>query len=106
MRELSTPSLFDVPPTMLPTAAAEAPADEERRTEKLARDFIRWCFGFGAGFRNAPDIINLRNWCGKTKLKLKASEENELLIEARRLYLKRIEQFMKKSEAPMLGSSE
>ena len=47
-----------------------------------------------------------RSWAQKTKLKLKNSEENELLVEARRLYMKRIEQMMKKSDTPMLGAGD
>jgi hypothetical protein len=102
MRELSTPSLFDVPVAVPPDAAPEAPAREEPRSDKLAKEFIRWCFSFGRDFRNSPDIINMRNWAQKTKLQLNDSEENELLVEARKLYLKRIEQMMKKSDTPAL----
>ncbi len=88
MGELSTPSLFD-------------PASGEKRSEKLAKDFSRWCSSFGVEFRNSPDVINLRTWAQKMDLKLKETEENEVLIEARKLYLKRIDQLIKKSEAPM-----
>ena len=53
-------------------------------------------------FRNSPDLINVRVWSQRLSLHLKDAEENELLIEARRLYLKRIEQSMKKAETPVL----
>jgi len=102
MRELSTPSLFDVPPAVLPAPAVEAPAREDRGTDQLAKDFIRWCFSFGSDFRNSPDVINLRTWCGKAKFKLHDHEESEVLVEARRLYFKRIEQTLKKAETPPL----
>jgi len=87
-----------MPAAGLPAIEAEPPVREEKRSEKLAKEFVRWCFSFGADFRNTPDVINLRTWCQKTKLKLKASEEHEILIESRKLYLKRIEQMMKRSE--------
>ena len=98
MRELSIPSLFDSQPAVAPPAVAEGPAREERRYDQLAKDFIRWCFSFGSDFRNSPDVINLRVWCQKTKLKVRDVEEGELIAEARRLYIKRIEQMTKKSE--------
>jgi len=107
MRELSTPSLFDSS-LAIPTNAAvsELPPlnNEEKRSDKLAKDFVRWCFSFGADFRNSPDVINLRTWAQKAKLKLKDSEEREFLDEARRLYLKRIEQMMKRPDMPILAA--
>ena|SRR5215469_12168893 len=102
MRELSIPSLFDSQPAVAPPAVAEGPAREERRYDQLAKDFIRWCFSFGADFRNSPDVINLRVWDHKTKVKLRESEEKEVLGEARRLYFKRIEHLTQKSETPTL----
>ena len=98
MRELSIPSLFDSPAAGAPPAAAEVPVREVSRYDELSKDFIRWCFGFGADFRNSPDVINLRVWCQKAKLKVRDVEEGELIAEARRLYIKRIEQMTKKSE--------
>src|SRR5262245_57729266 len=102
MRELAMPSLFDSPPAVPPLPAVEEVPREENRSEKLARDFVKWCFSFGSAFRNSPDVINLRAWAHKTHLKLNQSEESAILTEARRLYLKRIEQMMKKSDAPIL----
>jgi len=98
MHELSLPSLFDSTPAVLPAVAEPTAPREERRHEQLAKDFIRWCFSFGSDFRNSPDVINLRVWCQKTKLKVRDVEEGELIAEARRLYIKRIEQMTKKSE--------
>jgi hypothetical protein len=102
MRELAMPSLFDSPPAVPPLPVAEEVPREENRGEKLARDFVKWCFSFGSAFRNSPDVINLRTWAHKTHLKLNQSDESAALAEARRLYLKRIEQMMKKSDAPIL----
>src|ERR1044071_16610 len=104
MRESAGPSLFEASVAVPPDTAVAQPPREEKRAEKLAREFIRWCFSFGRDFRNSPDLINVRIWAQKTRLKLKDSEENELLIEARRLYLKRIEQMMKKTDMPVLGA--
>jgi hypothetical protein len=106
MREVPVPSLFDTTATIPPVLPVETTPREEKRSEKLAKDFVKWCFSFGAAYRNSPDIINLRTWMGKTNLKLKDAEENDVLIEARRLYLKRIDQMMKKADAPMLATSE
>jgi hypothetical protein len=103
MHELTNPSLFDVPVAAALQQAPEAPPREESRAEDLAKEFIRWCFSFGRDFRNSPDLINIRNWAQKTRLKLSDAEETQLLLEARRLYLRRIEQLMKKVETPVLG---
>jgi len=102
MRELATPSLFDSPTAVPPLPATDEIPREENRSEKLARDFVKWCFSFGSAFRNSPDVINLRSWAHKTHLKLNQSDESAILTEARRLYLKRIEQMMKKTDAPIL----
>lgn len=83
MRELisETPSLFPEP------------------SQKLARDFVRWCCSFGGEFRNSPDVTNLRFWAQKNKLKLRNNkEENEVLIEARPLFSKQIDKLMRKAD--------
>ena len=88
MRELShdlqdTPTLFDAPPP--PTVSQ-------------AKDFVRWCCSFGTNFRNSPDITNLRYWARKNKVKVKDRDEAEILQAARAVFLKRIEQLMRKAE--------
>ena len=85
-----TPSLFETPPP----ATAEK---EEKGTDRLAKDFVRWCCSFGADFRNSPDVTNLRYWIHKNKLKIKQREEAEILDSARSLFVKRIELLIKKS---------
>jgi hypothetical protein len=65
----------------------------------MARDFVRWCFGFGGDFRNSPDLINLRFWARKTKSNISESEELEIITIARPVFLRRIEQIMKKAES-------
>lgn len=98
-RDLShgTPSLFDVlPPAAVPEIVETA--KEEKGTDQLARDFVRWCFSFGAAFRNSPDVNNLRYWAQKTKLKMKNGEEPEILAMARPLFFKRIEQITRKAD--------
>jgi hypothetical protein len=85
MRELSqdTPTLFDAP---LPASVSQA------------REFVRWCCSFGNDFRNSPDIANLRYWARVKKVKIKESDEAEILHAARIAFLKRIEQLVRKSE--------
>ena len=79
-----TPSLFDAPP---PAATL------------YAKDFVKWCCSFGADFHNSPDITNLRYWANKTKVRIKEREERTVLEVAQVLFLKRIEQRTRKSEA-------
>src|SRR5215510_6810445 len=88
MRELfhdnqDTPTLFDAPP---PPAVSQA------------NDFVRWCCSFGTNFRNSPDIANLRYWARKNKVKIRDRDEAEILQAARTVFLKRIEQLMRKVE--------
>ena len=85
MRDLSqdAPSLFDAPPSP---------------SYLHAREFVRWCCSFGTDFRNSPDIANLRYWAHKSKTKIKDRDEAEVLETARSLFLKRLEQLMRKAE--------
>ena len=91
MRELShdtqdTPTLFDPPPT---------------ESVSQARDFVKWCCSFGTTFRNSPDITNLRYWAQQNKVKIKDRAEAEILQAARTVYLKRIEQQVRKTAEPV-----
>jgi len=63
-----------------------------------AKEFVRWCCSFGPDFRNSPDITNLRYWKSKSKIKVNEHEEREVLETARRLFVKRIEQAVRKAE--------
>lgn len=92
-----TPSLFDAPPPAAIPGILEATKDE-KGTDKLAKDFVRWCFSFGATFRNSPDVTNLRYWAQKTTSTMKDSEEAEILATARPLFFKSVEQFTRKAE--------
>ncbi|PYS39280.1 MAG: hypothetical protein DMG14_14585 [Acidobacteria bacterium] len=86
MRDLSHDaplSLFDAPP----------PA-----TYLHAKEFVRWCCSFGPGFRNSPDLTNLRYWAHKNKTKISERDQTEILDAARPLFLRRIEQAIRKSE--------
>jgi hypothetical protein len=86
MRDLSQDSpgsLFDAPP----------PASYLH-----AKEFVRWCCSFGSNFRNSPDLTNLRYWAQKNKIRLKDRDEAEILDAARPLFLKRVEQDVRKSE--------
>ena len=85
MRDLlqDAPSLFEAPPSPCTTQA---------------KDFVRWCCSFGPGFHNSPDITNLRYWAQKTKVKIRQRDETEILETARTLFLKKIDQQVKKSE--------
>jgi hypothetical protein len=86
MRDLfqdSPVSLFDAPPSP---------------TYLHAKEFVRWCCSFGPDFRNSPDITNLRYWAKKNKVKILEREEVEILETARPLFIKRIEQAVRKAE--------
>jgi hypothetical protein len=86
MRELSqdsVPSLFDAPP---PTSYLHA------------KEFVNWCCSFGADFRNSPDVTNLRFWAFKNKIKIPERDEADVLERARDLFLKRIEQGVRRAE--------
>jgi len=63
-----------------------------------AKDFVRWCCSFGSSFRNSPDITNLRYWAQKNKIKIKERDEADILDTARPLFIKRVEQAVKKAE--------
>jgi hypothetical protein len=86
MRELSqesVPSLFDAPPPP---------------TYLHAKEFVRWCCSFGADFHNSPDVTNLRFWAQKNKIKIGGRDEPEVLDRARELFLKRMEQAIRRAE--------
>jgi hypothetical protein len=76
----------------------DSPQDE-KKTNKLAKDFVRWCFSFGSDFHNSPDLTNLRFWARKTKCQIPEGEEPEVIAMARPLFFRRIEQHIKKAEA-------
>ena len=90
---VETPSLFT--PELL--VEAESLGIVEPR-DVLARDFVQWCWGVGGDFHNSPDITNLRFWLGRGKAIPSASEEAEILAEARRLFLKKVEQAVRKAD--------
>jgi hypothetical protein len=78
-----SPSLFDAPPPL---------------SYLHAKDFVRWCCSFGSSFRNSPDITNLRYWAQKNKIKIKERDEADILDTARPLFMKRVEQAVRKAE--------
>jgi hypothetical protein len=92
-------TLFDAPLTP-EVPSVLAPAWNEKGTEKLSKDFVRWCFSFGGDFRNSPDVTNLRYWAQKTKLTIHETEEPAILEAARALFFKRIDQLTRKTDAP------
>jgi hypothetical protein len=95
---VETPNLFS------PDLMSEAPAVEEQRLEseplRMAREFVRWCWSFGSDFRNSPDITNLRFWQQKTGASWPRQEDDEVLAEARRLFMKKLEQAVRKADVP------
>ena len=105
MRNLSndTQNLFPAEAVLAEAARRAEPERKEdtRKSEQLAREFIRWCFSFGSDFRNSPDVTNFHFWAQKTRLKLKDAEEDEVLGEARRLFDKRVEQAARKADASL-----
>ena len=94
-----TPSLF-TPDLFAAPEKAEEPVRAERDAGHSARDFVRWCWSFGSDFRNSPDITNLRFWLQKNRIEFSESEEDEILAEARRLFLKKVEQAVRKADVP------
>lgn len=96
---LASPSLFT--PELLDGAESlEIAATEEKAANVLAREFVSWCWSFGSDFRNSPDITNLRSWLRKGEAQSSPSEEAEILVEARRLFLKKVEQAVRKADVP------
>jgi hypothetical protein len=96
---LETPSLF-TPELLDGNESLDVIASPEKSTDVIARDFVRWCWSFGNDFRNSPDITNLRSWLQKGETNPSASEEDEILVEARRLFMKRVEQAIRKADVP------
>ena len=94
---LETPSLF-TPELLDGNESIDVVVSPEKSTDVMARDFVRWCWSFGNDFHNSPDITNLRSWLQKEQLNPSASEEEEILVEARRLFLKRVEQAVRKAD--------
>src|SRR5437764_15274893 len=64
-----------------------------------AREFVRWCCSHGDNFRNSPDGTNFQYWMKKSKLKVSGAEESDILVEARRLFMKKIEQHVRRAAA-------
>jgi hypothetical protein len=97
---VETPSLF--PPELIEQHESLETIDERpgKSSESVARDFIGWCWSFGSGFHNSPDITNLRFWMQKEKISVSASEEVEVLAEASRLFLKKVAQAVRKADVP------
>src|SRR4051794_7735263 len=94
---LESPSLFEAP--LAPeTPNVLEPSWNEKGTDKLAKDFVRWCFSIPGNFRNSPDITNLRYWAHKTKAVIDDSDEPQVLAMARPLFFKRIEQLTRKAD--------
>jgi len=97
---LETPSLFT--PELLTGGEAVETAIENADTSSIAvaRDFVRWCCSFGSDFRNSPDVTNLRVWMRKGAMNVSSSEEEQILLEARGLFLKKVEQAIRKADVP------
>ena len=95
---IETPSLFT--PELLTDASVENVVENEKSSAAIARDFVRWCCSFGNDFRNSPDITNLRVWMRQGNMDTSSSEEEEILAEARRLFLKKVEQAVRKADVP------
>jgi hypothetical protein len=87
--DLFTPDLFKTDEL---SVAQESPCGS------LAREFVQWCWGVGDGFHNSPDITNLQYWLQKTKGSSSRVEEDEILVEARRLFLKKVGQAVRKAD--------
>jgi hypothetical protein len=107
---VQTPSLFSTPDSILseplPSEAVEKPGPQPN---KIAREFVAWCCSVGTNFRNSPDAGNFRFWMQRIKPAMSGLDESEVLLEARRLFLKKLEQSLRSagpSEVPALLKSE
>ena len=87
--DLFTPDLFQ---------AQEPVVTEDSSSGILARDFVQWCWGVGDGFHNSPDITNLQYWLQKSGSSQSRVQEDEILVEARRLFLKKVAQAVRKAD--------
>lgn len=96
---IDPPNLFS--PELIPDTEPSVSADSNSGT--LARDFVRWCWGVGDGFHNSPDGTNLRFWLEKSQGSATRVEEDQILVEARRLYLKKVEQAVRKADVPKVA---
>jgi len=96
---LEAPSLFTAE-LLNGNGSFDVVSSPEKASDAMARDFVRWCWSFGNDFHNSPDITNLRSWLQKGHLSPSGSEEGEILVEARRLFLKRVEQAVRKVDVP------
>jgi hypothetical protein len=85
---IQTPDLF-APENVI----AESPIGTQ------AREFVRWCCSHGDTFRNSPDNTNLQSWLKKEKLKFSKAEEADILSEARRMFMKKLEQHVRRASA-------
>ena len=92
MTSVDPPNLFT--PDLL--KEGEAAVSAESSSGVLACDFVQWCWSVGDGFRNSPDLTNLQYWLQKNKHNPSQTEEKEILVEARRLFLKKVEQAVRK----------
>jgi hypothetical protein len=86
------PSLFPTDAALPLSIPVDEPSAEELAAHKLAKEFVKWCFSFGREFHNSPDAGNLRYWVQKYNIPQSGAREGDILSQARRLYLKRIEQ--------------
>ena len=68
--------------------------------DKLPREFVKWCCSFGGDFRNSPDVGNLQSWTAIVKVKIQDDDREDFLAEARKHFMKRIEQLVRKADAP------
>jgi hypothetical protein len=80
-----------------PAVGAESPSGV------LAREFVQWCWGVGDGFHNSPDITNLQFWLQKSRNNPGRVQEDEILVEARRLFLKKVGQAVRKADVPKVA---
>jgi len=64
-----------------------------------ATEFVRWCFSTGDSFRNSPDATNFQSWIKKNGVQVSKAEEAEILLEARRLFNRKVEQHVRRSTA-------
>ena len=105
MRAMRNITSVDPPNLFTPDLLkAEEPAvGEDSSSAILARDFVQWCWSVGDDFHNSPDITNLQFWMQKSRSNASRVQEDEILVEARRLFLKKVAQAVRKADVPKVA---
>ena len=92
---LFTPELFDGTESLDIVVAGA-----EKSPEILARDFVQWCWSFGTTSIIARTSRIFASGCGTKSWTRRRLKRKRSLLEARRLFLKKVEQAVRKADVP------